>query len=172
MSVLIGRKPLSLAISLSIPLLGGFISGLATQPNIKPWYEKLKKPFWNPPKRAFGPVWTFLYAAMGYASFRVYDVISDNPSIDPTIPLSLYAVQLGLNFAWSPVFFGLRSPGAALPIIFGLLGSVTATTIEFFKIDEIAGYLMVPYIAWLTYASTLNVYIWLYNPSKSDSKKA
>ncbi|TPX33996.1 hypothetical protein SmJEL517_g03223 [Synchytrium microbalum] len=173
MTTLLGNRPLSLIIAIAIPFVGALPATMATQPQLKKdgWYQSLKKPSWTPPNYLFPPVWTFLYASMGYASFRIYDVISESPSIDPTLPLALYATQLGLNWVWSPVFFGMHRADLGGVIILGLLGTITATAVEFHKIDETAGLLMIPYIAWVSLASALNLSIWYNNPTTTKKSK-
>lgn len=121
------------------------------------WYAQLRKPDWNPPAWVFGPVWTVLYAAMAYAAWRVWRK-GGGPG-----PLLLFAVQLLLNAAWSPLFFGLESPGLALAEILCLLVAVGATGVAFFRRDRMAGALFVPYFAWVAFASLLNATLWRLN---------
>lgn len=113
------------------------------------WFDRLKKPSWNPPGWVFGPVWTALYLMMGYASSQVTSAAA----------FALYAVQLSLNALWSPVFFGLRRPDAALALIVALWGVLMATTVLFWRDDTLAGALLVPYLAWVTFAAVLNAEI-------------
>ena len=92
-----------------LPYVGGFAGSFITKSNIKNWYENLDRPSWRPPNWAFGPVWTALYGAMGYASYLVYRDGSGGVSL----PLCLYASQLLLNWTWTPLFFGAHNVKAA-----------------------------------------------------------
>jgi tryptophan-rich sensory protein len=135
--------------------------GVATGRSVATWYPALDKPSWTPPSRAFGPVWTVLYAQMAYSAQRV------DRSSDPERgrALALWWLQLGLNAAWTPVFFGARRPAAAAVIIGALLPAVAATAAASARVDRRAGLLYVPYLAWSTYAAALNVEIWRRNRS-------
>lgn len=130
------------------PLCVGIASSFAAG-RVGEWLDQLKKPRWNPPGWLFGPVWTALYLMMGYASSRVTSVAA----------ISLYAIQLSLNALWMPVFSGLRRPGAALALIAALWGVLLATTVLFWREDTLAGALLLPYLAWVTFASVLNAEI-------------
>ena len=96
---------------------------------------------------------------MGYCSHLVSEVVG----LD-SVPMKWYAIQLALNLCWTPVFFGLREPGWALLIISGLWASVAKTSSLFFDVSPMAGYGMLPYLLWVTYASALNTFIWYKNP--------
>jgi benzodiazapine receptor len=135
--------------------------GAATGRSVATWYPELRKPSWTPPSRAFGPVWTVLYAQMAYSAQRV------DRSSDPARrrALALWWVQLGLNAAWTPIFFGARRPGAAAVVIGALLPAVAATAAASAGVDRRAGLLYAPYLAWSTYAAALNVEIWRRNRS-------
>jgi len=122
------------------------------------WYAGLRKPSWNPPGWVFGPVWTVLYAAMAVAAWRVWKAGDSRPA------LALYAVQLALNAAWSWLFFGLHRPGLAFVDIVALWAAILATTLAFFPKDRAAGWLMVPYLAWVSFAAVLNFTLWRMNP--------
>ena len=131
----------------------------ATRRSVATWYPSLRKPSWTPPSRAFGPVWTLLYAQMAYSAQRV-DKSSD-PRRRPA--LALWWLQLGLNAAWTPVFFGARRPGAGAVVICILLPAVAATAAASARVDRRAGLLYAPYLAWSTYATALNLEIWRQN---------
>lgn len=120
------------------------------------WYDSLKKPSWNPPSWVFGPTWTVLYLLMGIASFLVWQ------NGGGALPLVFYSIQLLINFAWSPVFFGLHRPDIALGLIVTLWFLLVVTMILFYQVSTVAMLLLVPYLLWITYASTLNAYI-VYN---------
>jgi len=121
------------------------------------WYTELRKPSWNPPGWIFGPVWTFLYASMAVAAWRVWK------AGDARTALALYVVQLALNAAWSWLFFGLHRPGLAFVDILALWAAILATTLAFFPKDRAAGWLMVPYLAWVSFAAFLNFTLWRMN---------
>jgi tryptophan-rich sensory protein len=133
------------------------LGGLTTTPNIPNWYTGLAKPSWTPPSWVFGPVWSVLYLSMAVAAWLVWR------KGDALVPLILFAVQLALNAAWSWLFFGMHSPGAAFVDIVLLLDAITATTIVFWHRSLAAGLLMIPYLAWVNFAAVLNFAIWRMN---------
>lgn len=101
-----------LAAAVILPNVGGWAGGLITRNNLKPWYASLNKPKGNPPNYVFGPVWTGIYCGIGYASYRVYeDLLATGNGFDRTaqVALGLYAGQLALNWAWTPIFFHFHS---------------------------------------------------------------
>lgn len=124
------------------------------------WYLALRKPPWNPPGWIFGPVWTLLYAAMAVAAWRVWRAGS---AAESRPALAAWAVQLALNAAWSFLFFGLHEPGLAFAEILALWAAILATTVLFFRRDRAAGWLMVPYLAWVSFAAVLNFVLWRLN---------
>lgn len=131
------------------------LGSVATMLGMDGWYASLDKPSWNPPNQVFAPVWTVLYAAQGIAAWRVWR--AGGPFA--ARPLVWFGVQLVLNLGWSVVFFALRAPEAALVEIVVLLTAIVGTTIGFFRIDRLAGWLMVPYLAWVGFATALNAAI-------------
>lgn len=135
--------------------------GVATRRSVATWYPALRKPNWTPPSRAFGPVWTVLYAQMAYSAHRV----ARSPEPGRRRALALWWLQLGLNAAWTPVFFGARRPGAGAVVIGALLPAVAATAAASARVDPPAGLLYAPYLAWSTYAAALNLEIWRLNRS-------
>lgn len=152
---------LSLGVCLSrlgaCAILLAAVSGLgaaATYPQIPTWYAALAKPAWTPPNFAFPIVWTVLYALMAIALWRLWDRAPDSPARRRA--LGLFLAQLALNAAWSPVFFGLHAVGAAFGIILVLIALVAATLQAALRADEVAGWLLVPYLPWLGYAAALN----------------
>ena len=141
---------------LAVASLGAAI----TAGSVSDWYPTLNKPAFNPPDWLFGPVWTVLFICMGIAGWRVWHH-RHHPA--RRMALSLFAAQLILNFLWSCLFFGLRSPGLALLEI-GLFWIVlTATLLVFRRVDRIAAWLFVPYLAWVSFACLLNWAIWRLN---------
>lgn len=148
-----------LLFAISICFLIGFAGGLVTTPSIPTWYADLQKPFFNPPNWVFGPVWTTLYLLMGIALYRIW--VSKKKSTDKAS--HAFLTQLGLNFLWSYVFFGLHMPWAAVIIIAALWGYIFYTIRLFKPIDKLAAYLLIPYLLWVTFASILNFSVALLN---------
>lgn len=145
---------LALAAFIAACVGGGALSGLATPPG--DWYASLAKPSWTPPGWLFGPVWTVLYALMAISGWRLWARRSPRA-------LVAFLQQLALNLAWTPVFFGLRSPGAALCVIVVLLGAIVATVALAWRVDRVASVLLWPYLAWVSFATALNAAIFLMN---------
>lgn len=141
-------------------LSAGAIGGLATASSVQSWYPTLAKPAWNPPSWLFGPVWTTLYVLMAIAAWRVWRLAAQRGR---TTALRWFWVQLGLNAAWSFLFFGLRSPGLALLEIVPLLGAILVTLVHFARLDRVAAALWLPYVAWVSFATVLNATLWWLN---------
>ncbi|MFZ1987651.1 MAG: TspO/MBR family protein [Minisyncoccia bacterium] len=156
------RNTFKLTVAIVISELAGIIGSVFTTPSIAGWYATLVKPALNPPAWVFGPVWTTLFALMGIAAFLVWEKGLGHR--DVKIALGIFAGQLVLNTLWSIIFFGLHSPGGALvEIVFLLWLAILATIIAFYKISRPAAWLLVPYIAWVSFAAYLNFTIWLLN---------
>src|SRR5579872_5524499 len=134
------------------------IGSLLTTPALRPWYEGLSKPRWNPPNWLFAPVWTILYLAMAIAAWLVWRKEGLTSS-----PMQFFLTQLVLNVGWSALFFRLRSPGLAFTEIVVLWFAILATTIEFWREVPAAGWLLLPYLIWVGYATALNFSIWRLN---------
>jgi translocator protein len=160
------NKIVQIVIACLIPFAGGFIVSLLTQNKMYPWYNEINLPSWNPPSWIFGPVWTYLYLSMGYASYRVWESGKGFDGI-AKIPLIIYLIHLLLNLTWTPVFFSYHLLGAATIHIFVLLASVIITGISFYRVDQVAGILIAPYAAWVSFASVLCFTIWRLNTSSS-----
>lgn len=124
------------------------------------WYAELKKPSWNPPGWVFGPVWSVLYASMAGAAWGVWRRGGFRAQ---RLPLGLFLTQLALNALWTPLFFGLRSPGLALVDIVLLWLALVATLAAFARVHRGAGALLAPYLAWVSFAAFLNFTIWQLN---------
>jgi len=149
------RRFLSLSFFLLICFAASAAGGLSKYPNIGDWYDHLRKPDWTPPQELFGPVWTVLYATMAVSAWLVWDRLHGG-----AFPaLKLFSYQLGLNVIWSILFFALRSPDAAAAEIVVLWLLSAATAISFFRIHRVAGILLVPYWACVTFATALNLSI-------------
>lgn len=139
----------------------GLLGVLTTPTGETAWYQSLAKPAFNPPGWVFGPVWTLLYTLMGYAAYRIWDL--GTARADVRTALALFAVQLVLNAAWTPVFFGAESLAGGAVVIVMLWLILGVTTWAFFRLDRLAGALLVPYLLWVTYAAVLNLTIWSMN---------
>jgi translocator protein len=136
----------------------GFTSSLtAGEPGI---YRTLALPAWAPPPWVFAPVWTALYTLMGIATFLVWDRCRGRIRARA---MGVFAVQLALNFAWTPVFFGLQRFGFAMIVIVANLAAVIAMTVAYYRRVQLAGLLVVPLIAWVAFATALNIAIWSMN---------
>jgi benzodiazapine receptor len=124
------------------------------------WYQSLIKPPLNPPGWVFGPVWSTLYLLMGISLFIVWER-HDQPGA--TVAVGVFGAQLILNAAWSPAFFTLQSPGLALAIIIPMLILIALSIVLFRRVSPLAGWLLVPYLAWVSFATYLNASIWWLN---------
>ena len=151
----------SAAASIALAVAVGGVGAVATASSVKTWYVGLIKPSFNPPDAVFGPVWTTLYVLMALAAWRVWRAGPANGRRRRA--LVLYGVQLLLNLAWSVIFFGLRRPDLALAEIVILFLAVVATAGVFWRMDRVAGLMMIPYAAWVMFASVLNFEIWRLN---------
>lgn len=150
------RHPyLGLVVALIVCFAVAGLGGWATASSVGTWYATLAKPAFNPPNWVFSPVWTLLYAMMAVAAWRVWRTDGRLASL----PLAVFGLQLALNLAWSVLFFGLRLPLAALIDVLALVAAIAATLVLFMRCDRIAGWLIVPYLAWVIFASGLNLAI-------------
>lgn len=156
------NKIVQILIACLIPLAGAWIIGYGAQKNMYPWYNQIARPSWGPPDWIFAPVWTYLYLSMGYASYRVWKT-GNGFSGDGKLPLMIYIAQLLLNWTWTQIFFNLHLLGAATIHIFVLLAFIIITCVTFCRVDQIAGILFVPYMAWVSFASSLCFTIWRLN---------
>lgn len=136
----------------------GLLAAWATQTSVTTWYPTLVKPSFTPPGWVFGPVWTVLYALMGIAAFLVWRRGPRRARVRSA--LVAFGVQLLLNAGWSFAFFGARSPALGLVVILLLWGVLAWTVDRFFRLRRVAGWLLVPYLVWVTYALALNASIW------------
>ena len=143
-------------------LVIGYLSSNVTQTSVNTWYPTLNKPFFTPPNWAFPVAWTTLYIFMGVAAGLVWSRIEYETDVVRK-GLTYFAIQLALNALWSYLFFGLKNPLLALAEIVLLWLMIYETYIQFKKVDKIAGYLFIPYLIWVTYATALNASIWWLN---------
>lgn len=159
----VGHRPDPHPVWQHLAAFGGFVlaavlaaglGGIATSGTTdSAWFRALDKPPWYPPNAAFGIVWTVLYVMIAVAGYLAWRAGADQAAI------GWWALQMGLNLAWSVVFFGLRSPGWAMVVIIGLALAIVATIRAFAPLDRRASWLMIPYLAWVLFASTLNAAI-------------
>lgn len=145
--------------SLALPFIAGGIGSYFTYPAINPWYATLEKPFFNPPNFLFGPVWTILYILMGISLYLI--LISKSKKKD--LAVKVFFVQLFLNLLWSFIFFGFQNPFLALLEIIALWFAIFVTIRLFLPISKTAGYLLIPYIFWVSFALILNLSIVILN---------
>jgi tryptophan-rich sensory protein len=147
-------KILSYILFIGFVVGAGLIAGLTNMPG--DWYQSLQKPFFNPPSWLFGPVWTTLYVMIGVAGARIWQRAPKSAA------MQLWFAQMAFNLMWSPAFFGLQNPELALVVIAGMLVTIIAFMIKARPIDRISTLLFVPYLAWVSFASVLNVSLaWL-----------
>lgn len=150
-----------LIVAILLSNAAGFIGSAFTFSAIPTWYVTLAKPSFSPPNWLFGPVWTILYVLMGIAAFLVWKRGSKRREVREA--LGFFIVQLVLNAAWSVIFFGFRSPACAFFEIVALLLAIVVTMRSFYAISRPAAWLLVPYLAWVCFASALNYAIWTLN---------
>lgn len=154
------KQGIALVFFMAVCLGAGALGAAVTTPEINGWYRTIVKPAWNPPDSLFGPVWTALYLMMATAAWLIWRPSGLRAAAGP---LGLFGAQLLLNSAWSWIFFGLHQPGWAVVEIVALWLAVAATTAIFFRTSRIAGWLLVPYLAWVSFACVLNFTIWRLN---------
>lgn len=153
-----------LVAAIIISELAGIIGSLFTTTAVNGWYTLLVRPSFAPPSWIFGPVWTTLFLLMGIASFLVWRKgKTEGFSKRIRIALTLFGIQLVLNTFWSIIFFGSENLGGAFFEIIFLWIAIVATTVAFYKIIKPAAYLLLPYIAWVTFAAYLNYAFWQLN---------
>jgi translocator protein len=150
------RRFVALALWIALCAGGGALIGLSTQGGDSPWYASLDKPSWTPPGWLFGPVWTTLYTAMGVAAWLVS---REGGWRQQRWPLTVFLAQLAVNFAWSPLFFGLRQITWALVDIVVLWVLIVVTIRLFARVKPAAAWLLTPYLAWVSFATALNAAI-------------
>ncbi len=154
-------KTLKLLTCLFISYITGFIGSIFTSSSVETWYQTLEKPLMTPPGWVFAPVWSLLYTLMGIAAYLVWRHTTLLPRV--RLALTLFGAQLILNALWSFIFFGLQLTYLAFFELLLLWLVMVATTYHFWKISKPAAILMMPYHAWVLFASYLNYGIWLLN---------
>lgn len=153
---------IKLIIALLLPQLAGLGGMLFTDTGESSWYQELEKPSWNPPGWVFGPVWTALYIMMGIAFYLVWKSENVSKQLKSTAMI-FWVVQLVLNFFWTIIFFGAQSPPFAFIEIIVLWLTILVTIILFMRVHKTAGWLMVPYIVWVSFATVLTYTIYQLN---------
>jgi tryptophan-rich sensory protein len=153
---------LALVLFVALCLGIGALGASVTATSVESWYAGLVKPSFNPPDELFGPVWTVLYILMGVAAWRVWRSADWYTTRGP---LTLFALQLALTLGWTVVFFGLQKIASAVATIVVLDVAVLVTMLAFRAVDRVASLLMLPYVAWVAFATLLNVAIWRLNPT-------
>ena len=148
--------------------VGACVLAALTGAFIRPgeWYERLTKPSWRPPNRLFPPVWSILYVMIAVSGWLVWREAGFSGA---AIPLTVFFLQLALNAAWTPIFFGLHRIDLGLATIVLVWMSIVATIVVFYSVSGVAAYLLVPYLLWVTFAVALNFSIWRHNPSDGSS---
>lgn len=159
----------ALAAFLLIPLFLGQIVGLLSATQIKGWYKNIRKPSWQPPAFLFGPVWSVLYILMGVGTWQVWKHGGWAAQKDA---LSLWVFQLIFNLFWNPLFFLKHDMSLALFDIGVLWALVIVLIGVFVKVEPLAGYLQLPYLAWVTFASVLNYTLLKLNTQPALSKRS
>jgi len=170
--------------SIVICQMAGIVGAFFTMPGVSEWYSTLNKPSFNPPSFVFAPAWTILFLLMGVALYLVW-----SKKWQPELPAQgraskawnrfsqklltgtwreenivlIFAVQLGLNILWSVLFFYYRLPGLAFFELIMLWFAILYTIVNFYRVSKLAGYLLIPYILWVTFAGYLNYTIWMMN---------
>lgn len=152
----------ALAAFVALTFSAAGIGSAFTAQSVRTWYPALRKPLGNPPASYFGPVWTGLYFLMAIAAWNVWRVGGGWDGASPAI--TIFLIQLVLNAAWSVIFFGMRRPRLALLEIALLWAAILTTVILFWRISTLSGALLVPHLAWVTYAAYLNAAVWRLNP--------
>jgi benzodiazapine receptor len=154
------RALVGMAFWIAVSFLAGAIGARFTGPAVASWYAGASKPAWTPPDVVFGPVWSALYLMMGVAAWLVWRKAGFSGA---TAAMVLFGLQLIANAAWSWIFFGLHRSDLAFFEIAILWALILATLVAFWQHDTTAGLLLLPYLAWVSYASALNFAIWRLN---------
>jgi len=143
---------MKLILSIAIPIVVGMTSGFLTDPQSE-WYLALEGPFFQPPGWLISIVWITLYILMGVALYMIWKRgFRENKK-----PITLFFIQLAINFSWSFVFFTFQSLWGGLIVMLLMLFFVAWTAWEFYKVSKKAGYLFIPYIVWILIAMSVNI---------------
>jgi translocator protein len=155
-------KVYKILIMIATCVVVGYLSSLFTREGVDTWYTTIEKPSFNPPNWVFAPVWTTLYIMMGLAAGLVWDKIEEQREVVRK-GIIFFWIQLALNALWSFIFFSLHNPLLALIEIILLWLMIYETFVQFNKVNKVAGYLLIPYLLWVTFATVLTASIWWLN---------
>jgi benzodiazapine receptor len=156
------KKFFQVLISILLCQGAGIIGSAFTFSSIPNWYAHLNKASFNPPNWVFGPVWLTLYTLMGIAAFLIWEKRKTNKQTK--IALNMFIFQLILNSLWSIVFFGAHQIFFGLAIIVVLWLAILATIVKFRPISKTAAFLLLPYLLWVSVATSLNYFVFILNP--------
>jgi translocator protein len=156
-----GRSLIFLAIALLIVAVASATGGFLTYSKIPVWYAGLNKPWFNPPRQAFGIVWPMLYGLMALGFWRI--LRNTNAGKPRDFAIFTFIIQILFNVGWSFAFFAAQSPAAGVMVAIGLVLAVLSMVLAFRKVDALAALLQLPYLAWVSFALILNTAIWQLN---------
>lgn len=156
------RSLLSLVLAVLVVEIVGASGAVFTAQGLQAWYDTLQRPALAPPNWVFGPVWTTLFALVGVALWLVWRKAETDPTGVRRAAV-VFAVHFAFNVGWSAAFFGLQNVTLGLVVILVLLALIVATTWTFARVDRRAAALLVPYLAWVAFATYLNYRFWVLN---------
>ena len=154
------HKIIKLILSLAIPQLIGLLGSIFTIQSVNNWYTTLAKPVFQPPSWLFGPVWTILFILIGLS---LYFYWQEKSKVNKSIGYIIFAIQMFFNLLWSVLFFDLRNPLFALIEIFILWILILINILLFYNVSKKSAYLLIPYLFWVSFASILNLAIFILN---------
>ena len=154
------NKFLTFILSVILCQSAGFIGSIFTRMSVSTWYQDIVKPPFNPPSWVFAPVWSLLFLLMGTALFLVWETKGSRYR-KPAV--WIFMGQLFFNIMWSAAFFGLRSPFLGIQVIIILLALIVLTIRIFGRVSKTAAYLLVPYLVWVSFATVLNISLYMLN---------
>lgn len=147
-------------IAVFVCLVLGGLSGIATVSEIKNWYLQLNKPSFNPPNWLFGPAWSTLYTFMGIAFALIWDRLEKaNTKVFSSNAIRFFLIQFVLNLLWSSIFFSMHLIAFALIEMLVLWVFILLTILHFYRINKLAGIILIPYILWVSFATLLTASI-------------
>lgn len=151
----------TLILAIFFSFLASAVGSFFTDVSVGTWYLELNKPFFNPPNWVFGPVWSILYLMIGISLYLIWDEGINKKNVK--IALSVFLIQWFFNAVWSVIFFGYHQIGLALMEIVLLWIFILLTIVNFYKVRKIAAYLLIPYLLWVSFATVLNLSLYLLN---------
>lgn len=156
------KSPVTLIAIVLASIIAGSIGSLVTITGPGSWFSLLVKPVFQPPNWIFGPMWTLLFILMGIAAYLIWERGMEKPEV--RFALLIFCIQFVFNILWSLLFFGIQSPLLGLLDIIILWWLILATIMTFYRVRKSAAYFLIPYIAWVSFATILNATIVLLNP--------